>query len=216
MESPNSGSWQPNEELLEMLTGMGISKIAAEHALYYTGNQSAEAAACYVFDNPDIDVMPPLLTTQKKTTRSKKTKSERIGDAAGSSDDEEEDYHKMVFVINSSLNMGPGKLASQVAHAALGLYRTLRSNTSLAIQGDAITESLYEWENDGEKKIVLRGVDESHLRELEAAAQSIEGLHVQTIIDAGHTQVAPGSLTVLAIFGKEQIIDKVTGELPLL
>lgn len=26
-----SASWQPNEELLEMLIGMGISKIAAEH-----------------------------------------------------------------------------------------------------------------------------------------------------------------------------------------
>lgn len=34
MESTNAEStttWQPNEELLEMLINMGISKIAAEH-----------------------------------------------------------------------------------------------------------------------------------------------------------------------------------------
>lgn len=35
MESPNSVAWQPNEELLAMLTGMGISKIAAEHVSHF-------------------------------------------------------------------------------------------------------------------------------------------------------------------------------------
>lgn len=29
--SESTDAWQPNEELLEMLIGMGISKIAAEH-----------------------------------------------------------------------------------------------------------------------------------------------------------------------------------------
>ena len=31
----------------------------------------------------------------------------------------------MVFVVNSELKMGVGKVAAQVAHAALGLHRTL-------------------------------------------------------------------------------------------
>jgi len=31
----------------------------------------------------------------------------------------------MVFVVNSELTMGIGKTASQVAHAAIGLYRLL-------------------------------------------------------------------------------------------
>ena len=31
----------------------------------------------------------------------------------------------MVFVVNSELQMGVGKVAAQVAHAALGLHRTL-------------------------------------------------------------------------------------------
>lgn len=63
---------------------------------------------------------------------------------------------------------------------------------------------------------MLRGVDEAHLRELELAAQSNEGLHVNTTVDAGLTQIPAGSITVLGLFGQEQVIDKVTGELPLL
>ena len=51
----------------------------------------------------------------------------------GSSEDEDvvaeylSDYpaFKMVFVVNSELNMGIGKTASQVAHAAVALYRQL-------------------------------------------------------------------------------------------
>ena len=31
----------------------------------------------------------------------------------------------MVFVVNNELSMGVGKTASQVAHAAIGLYRLL-------------------------------------------------------------------------------------------
>jgi len=47
------------------------------------------------------------------------------------SDDSEEfspdgvDFYKMVFVVNSELDMGVGKIAAQVAHAALGLHRQL-------------------------------------------------------------------------------------------
>jgi len=33
--------------------------------------------------------------------------------------------YKMVFVVNAELCMGLGKTASQVAHAAIGLYRLL-------------------------------------------------------------------------------------------
>lgn len=85
-------------------------------ALYYTGNQSAEAAACYVFDNPDIDIMPPLLATPKQP-RAKKVsnKTDRVSDTSSDDEDEEEVFYKMVFVVNSSLNMGVGKLAAQVS-----------------------------------------------------------------------------------------------------
>lgn len=35
--------------------------------------------------------------------------------------------HKMVFVVDTSLGMGVGKTAAQVAHAAVGLYRSMIS-----------------------------------------------------------------------------------------
>ncbi len=37
---------------------------------------------------------------------------------------------KQVIVVNKNLNMGPGKLAAQVAHASMGaLLSTTRRNT---------------------------------------------------------------------------------------
>ena len=48
-----------------------------------------------------------------------------------SDDFDEEDIpeFKMVFVVNMSLEMGPGKVAAQVGHAALGVQRVLSSKT---------------------------------------------------------------------------------------
>ena len=39
------------------------------------------------------------------------------------------DLYKMVFVVNMDLGMGVGKVAAQVAHAALGLHRLMIDNT---------------------------------------------------------------------------------------
>ena len=35
--------------------------------------------------------------------------------------------YKMVFVVNMELDMGAGKIAAQVGHAAVGLYKILAS-----------------------------------------------------------------------------------------
>ena len=35
--------------------------------------------------------------------------------------------YKMVFVVNTELDMGVGKIAAQVGHAAVGLYKILAS-----------------------------------------------------------------------------------------
>ena len=50
---------------------------------------------------------------------------------------------KMVFVVNSELKMGVGKIAAQVAHAGLGLQRVL-------LEGDAHAKTILdEWEQVG-------------------------------------------------------------------
>lgn len=114
--------------------------------MYYTGNQSAEAAASYVFDNPDIDVMPPLVKSKKsrrKQKKEKETKEAKEAKEAGESDDEEPMYsYKMVFVVNMALNMGVGKVASQVAHACLGVYK-------LVNEFQYMNEIVEEWEEEG-------------------------------------------------------------------
>jgi len=54
-----------------------------------------------------------------------------LSEASSEEEDVVEEYvgdgpaYKMVFVVNSELTMGVGKTASQVAHAAIGLYRLL-------------------------------------------------------------------------------------------
>lgn len=66
-----------------------------------------------------------------------------------------------------------------------------------------------------EKKVVVRGEDVSHLRQIEKQAASMD-LATYLIQDAGRTEVPPDSITVLGIFGREEIVNSVTGKLPLL
>lgn len=41
--------------------------------------------------------------------------------------------HKMIFVANMSLKMGTGKLAAQVGHATLGVYRVAQKTETVII-----------------------------------------------------------------------------------
>src|SRR3989344_3735512 len=108
---------------------------------------------------------------------------------------------KQVILVRADLKLPAGKMAAQVAHAALDA--AFDSNKKLV---DA-------WRNSGAKKIVLKVAD---LKELESRLKHAEesGLIVSKITDAGHTVVKPGTITCGAIgpdaSGK---IDKVTGDL---
>lgn len=55
----------------------------------------------------------------------------------------------------------------------------------------------------------------SHLRQIEKQAMSMD-LATYLIQDAGRTEVPPDSVTVLAIFGREEAVSSITGKLPLL
>lgn len=41
-------------------------------------------------------------------------------------------------------------------------------------------------------------------------------MYVFIVLDAGKTQVEPGSITVVALFGKTYMLEDITGKLPLL
>ncbi len=90
----------------------------------------------------------------------------------------------MYFIINSDLNMGKGKIAAQVAHAAVELIELLPS------------EALVPWKKSGAKKVVLAGFFQDLLDAVYWAER--QKLPFVVIRDAGHTQVRPGSVTVVA------------------
>lgn len=116
---------------------------------------------------------------------------------------------KCVCLVRDDLQMGVGKIASQVSHAVLGAVRLVRSKPGGA-------DSLARWESAGEAIIVLRVADQAELERLLTDAAAIN-LPICKIADAGRTQVDPGTITVGAI-GPALVgaIDAITGGLSLL
>ncbi|KAL4444368.1 hypothetical protein ABPG75_012105 [Micractinium tetrahymenae] len=115
---------------------------------------------------------------------------------------------KMVLVVNAELKMGKGKIGAQCAHAAVGAVEALHARSWGAV--------LQHWEACGQPKICLQANSTAELRQL-AADASAKGLPTFVVQDAGRTQVAPGSRTVLAIGpAPKSAIDGVTGHLKLL
>lgn len=113
---------------------------------------------------------------------------------------------KMVLVVRNDLKMGKGKVAAQCSHAAVSGYKQVQRRKPELLQG---------WEYCGQPKVVVKAPDEETLIELLTRAKEF-GLPVSLIQDAGRTQIAPGSRTVLGIGpGPSDLIDMVTGELKL-
>ncbi|XP_008941225.1 PREDICTED: peptidyl-tRNA hydrolase 2, mitochondrial [Merops nubicus] len=115
---------------------------------------------------------------------------------------------KMVLIVRNDLKMGKGKgkVAAQCSHAAVSAYKQAQRRNP---------ELLKQWEYCGQPKVVLKAPDEETLIQLLADAKHL-GLTVSLIQDAGRTQIAPGSQTVLGIGpGPADLIDKVSGHLKL-
>ncbi|MCJ1279652.1 hypothetical protein MMC21_007476 [Puttea exsequens] len=114
---------------------------------------------------------------------------------------------KLVLVVRTDLGMGKGKIAAQCSHATLACYTTLLHVSSPIIK---------RWIHSGQPKIALQVPTEDLLDELHAKALSV-GLCARVVHDAGRTQVASGSKTVLGLGpGPKSVVDGVTGGLRLL
>ncbi|KAH7289273.1 hypothetical protein KP509_31G067500 [Ceratopteris richardii] len=114
---------------------------------------------------------------------------------------------KMVFVVRQDLKMGSGKIASQCAHAAVGIYEELMQSQR---------QLLYSWEQCGQPKIVVTCKNQQEMNDLRAKAKKA-GLPTFTVADAGRTQVAAGSKTVLVVGpGPKSSVDAITRHLRLL
>jgi peptidyl-tRNA hydrolase, PTH2 family len=112
---------------------------------------------------------------------------------------------KLVVVVRTDLGMGRGKIAAQVAHAAVA--------ATLASLG---TTDFAAWLAEGQPKVVLKVGTAGQLEDMVRQARA-SGLPVEVISDAGRTQVTPGTLTCCALGPAEtQRIDAVTAGLALL
>jgi len=113
---------------------------------------------------------------------------------------------KMMLVVRNELKMGKGKAAAQCAHATLGAYKQARRKCP---------DLLHIWEATGQPKIAVKVETEADLQLLLGKARSL-GLVSYLVADAGRTQIAAGSQTVLAVGpGPGNLVDQVTGGLKL-
>ena len=114
---------------------------------------------------------------------------------------------KQVIVVRNDIRMSKGKTAVQVAHAAVSsFYNTLSRKREIALK----------WLDEGQPKIVIKVNNLDEMKEIMKEAEE-RGIITALIRDAGYTELEPGTITCLGI-GPDysDLIDEVTGELPLL
>ncbi len=115
--------------------------------------------------------------------------------------------YKMVIVTRKDLKLSPGKLAAQVAHAAVECAFGTKKNNSKWFK---------KWQQEGAKKVVAKTTSEKDFFILREKAKDL-GVFTKIITDAGHTEIAAGTKTVLGVGpAPSNIIDQITGELTLL
>ena len=111
---------------------------------------------------------------------------------------------KQVIIIREDLQLSSGKAASQACHACY---------TSAKLASPNLRKN---WENEGQKKVVLVVKDLKEMKTLKKMADKLK-LPNCLISDAGLTEIKKGTITALGIGPeKEEKINKVTGHLKLL
>ena len=119
-----------------------------------------------------------------------------------------ETSNQLMGFFLSWFDYGIGKIAAQCSHATLACYKYYVSKSPSS-------PILKRWERGGQAKVVLQVRTEEELLLLQGQALSL-GLCARVIQDAGRTQIASGSRTVLGILGPKSVVDSVTGDLKLL
>lgn len=110
---------------------------------------------------------------------------------------------KQIIVVNESLKLPRGKLAAQVAHAAVATFLA------------ATREAQRAWLVNGMPKVVLKSDSAEELERLEERAKRRQ-IPACLITDAGRTVMPAGTITCLGLGpAKAEELDDLTGELKL-
>ncbi|KOS13174.1 pth2-aminoacyl-trna hydrolase [Malassezia pachydermatis] len=105
------------------------------------------------------------------------------------------------------LKMDKGKIAAQCGHATLEVYKKAKRSQP---------EYVHRWKQLGQTKIAIKVPDETQLLELQQTAKKL-GVPAAVIQDAGRTQVAPGSRTVVGLGpAPVSVMDQLTRSFKLL
>jgi len=145
-------------------------------------------------------------TIQKRDrTFNKNSESDSFED---DSSDEPLNYQemKLIMVVNSDLKMGKGKIGAQCGHATLGAIQNFKRKGY---------KGLSHYLRYGQAKVCVKASESEFIGLIDNAKQL--NIPYYVVVDAGRTQIASGSRTVLAIGpGPVGDIDKITGNLKLL
>ncbi|MEM2311801.1 MAG: peptidyl-tRNA hydrolase Pth2 [Candidatus Nezhaarchaeales archaeon] len=112
-----------------------------------------------------------------------------------------------MIVVRGDLKMSKGKLAVEVAHAAV----------SAAEEARLKARGWWErWMLTSQKKVVVKVSSEEELLRLEAEAKSLN-IPCSLIRDAGLTELPPNTITTLGLGpAPEELLDRLTRMLTLL
>ncbi len=118
-----------------------------------------------------------------------------------------EEELKQVIVVRTDIKMSKGKIAAQVAHAAVMASENARRG---------YPQWWEKWFNGFQKKVVLQVPGEKELLEIYEKARKMN-LPTAIVRDKGLTEIPPNTLTAVAIGpAPSKEIDKITGSLKLL
>jgi len=113
---------------------------------------------------------------------------------------------KLVIAVRRDIKLSPGKMAAQVGHASVECAFLAQKKSKKWFK---------RWKRTGAKKVVVWVENMDALQELIHEAEGAKLVHY-LVVDAGLTQVPPGTPTCLGIGpGPSPIVDSITGHLKL-
>ena len=112
---------------------------------------------------------------------------------------------KMCVLVRDDLKMSKGKVLAQVSHTIVDA--TVKAYTQ--------SHNFFKWKADGEKIVILKVPNEKTLMYIMNIAER-KGVNSGYTVDAGLTEVAPGTKTVGFVGpDRDEKVDKLTGQLKL-